>query len=81
MKKLFKNHSLFELFAAPLIFYCEIEGLNKRWNFNLYSDDEEKFEKYKNLMDKVFENSDATRPKTFLENLKNVKRLKMLKNI
>lgn len=74
LKKLFKKFltSLY-LLKIALIFYCEIEGLNKRWNFDLFYEferDDEKFEKYKNLMDKVFENSDATRPKTFLENLK-----------
>ena len=70
LKELFKIDFLLFMLQKAFCLYCEIEGMNKRWNFNLYSDNEEKFEKYKNLMDKVFENSDATRPKTFLENLK-----------
>lgn len=70
LKKLFENYSLFHFFEVSLILYCELEGLNKRWNFDLYGDDEEKFEKYKNLINKVFENSDAVRLKIFFENLK-----------
>lgn len=69
-KKLFENYSLFCFFEIPLILYCELEGLNKRWNIELETADEEKFEKYKNLINKVFENSDAARPKIFFENLK-----------
>lgn len=77
LKKLFKNYSLFELFVASL--YCEIEELNKKWNFDLYGDDEEKIEKYKNLMDKVLENSNAVRPKIFFENLKKCETLEEVK--
>lgn len=74
LKKLFKKFltSLY-LLKIALIFYCEIEGLNKRWNFDLFYEfesDDEKFVKYENLMDKVLENLDTTRPKIFLENLK-----------
>ena len=69
-KKLFENYSLFCFFEIPLILYCELEGLNKRWNIELETADEEKFEKYKDLINKVFENSDAARPKIFFENLK-----------
>lgn len=74
LKKLFKNYSLFCFLEISLILYCELEGLNKKWNFDLFyefeSDDKEKFEKYKDLINKVFENSDAARPKIFFENLK-----------
>lgn len=69
-KKLFENYSLFCFFEISLILYCELEGLNKRWNIELETADEEKFEKYKDLINKVFENSDAARPKIFFENLK-----------
>jgi len=74
LKKLFKKFltSLY-LLKIALIFYCEIEGLNKRWNFDLFYEferDDEKFVKYENLMDKVLENLDTTRSKVFLENLK-----------
>ena len=69
-KKLFENCSLFCFFEISLILYCELEGLNKRWDIELETTDEEKFEKYKDLIDKVFENSDAARPKIFFENLK-----------
>ena len=73
-EKLFKKFltSLY-LLKISLIFYCEVEGLNKKWNFDLFYEFEsgdEKFVKYENLMDKVLENSDAVRPETFFENLK-----------
>jgi hypothetical protein len=73
LNKLFKNYSLFCFFEVSLIFYCEIEGLNKKWNFDLYHElesNDKKFANYENLINKVFENSDAVRPKTFFENLK-----------
>ena len=74
MGKLFKNFFSFYLLKISLIFYCEVEGLNEKWNFDPFykfkGDYEEKFIKYENLMDKVLENSDAARPKVFLENLK-----------
>lgn len=72
--KLFKNFFSFYLLKISLIFYCKVEGLNEKWNFDPFykfkGDYEEKFIKYENLMDKVLENSDVARPKVFLENLK-----------
>lgn len=74
LEKLFKkNLTSFYLLKVSLVLYCEVEGLNKKWNFDLYyafESDVEKFINYENLMDKVLENSDTTRPKIFLENLK-----------
>lgn len=70
LKELFKIDSLLFVLQKALCLYCEIEGLNKRWNIELETADEEKFEKYKDLINKVFENSDAARPKIFFENLK-----------
>lgn len=62
------------MLEKALCLYCEIEGMNKKWNFELdYElelDNEEKYEKYENLMDEVLKNSDATRLKIFFENLK-----------
>ena len=72
--KLFKkNLTSFYLLKVSLAFYCEVEGLNKKWNFDLYyafESEDEKFINYENLMDKVLENSETVRPKIFLENLK-----------
>ena len=82
LNKLFKNYSLFCFFEVSLIFYCEIEGLNKKWNFDLYHElesNDKKFANYENLINKVFENSDAVRPKTFFENLKKCETLEEVK--
>ena len=73
-KKLFENYSLFCFFEISLILYCELEGLNKRWNIELETANEEKFEKYKDLINKVFENSDAARPKIFFEDVEKYSR-------
>ena len=74
LKELFKIDFLLFVLQKALCLYCEIEGLNKRWNFELDCeiefDYEEAFEKYENLMDKVLGNSDAVKPKIFFENLK-----------
>ena len=77
LKELFKIDSLLFVLQKALCLYCEIEGMNKKWNFELdyeleFDNEEkfEKFEKYENLMDKVLKNSDATRPEIFFENLK-----------
>lgn len=77
LKELFKIDFLLFVLQKALCLYCEIEGMNKKWNFELDSelefDNEEKFEKYEkyeNLMDEVLKNSDAVRPKIFFENLK-----------
>lgn len=77
LKELFKIDSLLFVLQKALCLYCEIEGMNKKWNFELdyeleFDNEEkfEKFEKYENLMDKVLKNSDAVRLKIFFENLK-----------
>ena len=77
LKELFKIDSLLFVLQKALCLYCEIEGMNKKWNFELdheleFDNEEkfEKFEKYENLMDEVLKNSDAVRPKIFFENLK-----------
>ena len=74
LEKLFKkNLTSFYLLKVSHALYCETEGLNKKWNFDLYyafENSDEKFINYENLMDKVLENSETVRSKIFLENLK-----------
>lgn len=73
LKKIFKTNFLFYTFEKIIWLYCETEELNKKWNFELSSEisfPQGEMFRYSTVMIEVLENSDATRPKAFFENLK-----------
>ena len=73
LKKIFKTNFLFYTFEKIIWLYCETEELNKKWNFELSSGisfPQGEMFRYSTVMIEVLENSDATRPKAFFENLK-----------